>query len=522
MVVNTIKEIKIVQVNLHHSIAATATLVQRAKDQVYCPPKEDLHHTLEELENSLLIPHDRVLITGDFNSKSPVWGSDIEDERGRQLMEFVLSKGLAIVNDEDTIPTFEGSQGRSWVDITISDPELLENIFKWQVDVEPTNSDHNSIAFSLYTDRKITKKKNRRFNLEKISILSLRTFLQKEIGNRELDIDADLDIEVEEFVSKIFTACTNSAKSHLATPRKQKWWDKSLEILRSQVRRAKRKMYQARLPNDRKFLRSRFKKIEGEFKFQLLKAKREGRSDTCEEITTTQPFGVHFDIAKNPDRRHFQLSAVQRPDGSLTSTTEEALQELLDFHFPTDNFQDSPAHAAIRSQSKVPPLTPDDPPFSRPEIEAAVKNIRSKKAPGPDGLFGDIIKEAFKENQQYVSDLFNACLTKGYFPQKWKKADLVLFNKSNKKDTDPAAFRPICLSDALGKILDRLTTQRIFHHLLKHNKISAHQYGFTPGRSAPEAIILLKDWIATARSQKNTVRSFHWMSRVHSVGYGGL
>ncbi|GBL82181.1 Retrovirus-related Pol polyprotein from type-1 retrotransposable element R1, partial [Araneus ventricosus] len=476
MVVNTIKEIKFVQVNLHHSIAATATLVQRAKDQcisiacvqemhqvkstlvgipskcklfttkrtslkagiicfnpdlpimkvfsanntvgatlpyrgkilliltVYCPPKEELRHTLEELENSLLIPHDRVLITGDFNSKSPVWGSDIEDERGRQLMEFVLSKGLAIVNEEDTIPTFEGAQGRSWVDLTISDPELLENIFKWQVDIEPTNSDHNSIAFSL-------------------------TSLQKEIGNRELGTFADLDEEVEDYVSKITAACTNSAKSQLASPKKQKWWDKSLEILRSQVRRAKRKMYQARLPEDRKYLRSRFKKIEGEFKFQLLKAKREGWSDTCEEVTTTQPFGVHFDIAKNPDRRHFQLSAVQRSDGSLTSTTEEALHVLLDFHFPTDNFQDSPAQATIRSHSKTPPLTQDDPPFSTSEIEAAVKNVRSKKAPGPDGLFGDIIKEAYKANPHYVSDLFNACLSKGHFPKKWKKADLVLFNK---------------------------------------------------------------------------------------------
>ncbi|GBM96071.1 hypothetical protein AVEN_111461-1 [Araneus ventricosus] len=39
-------------------------------------------------------------------------------------------------------------------------------------------------------------------------------------------------------------------------------------------------------------------------------------------------------------------------------------------------------------------------------------------------------------------------------------------------------------------------------HLLKHNKISAHQYGFTPARSAPQAIIQLKDWIAIARSQK--------------------
>ncbi|GBN63114.1 hypothetical protein AVEN_138110-1 [Araneus ventricosus] len=88
-----------------------ATLPYRGKNlliiNVYCPPKEELQHTLDELENCLMLPHDTVLITGDFNSKSPEWGSDIEDERGRQLMEFVLSKGLAIVNEEDTIPTFE-------------------------------------------------------------------------------------------------------------------------------------------------------------------------------------------------------------------------------------------------------------------------------------------------------------------------------------------------------------------------------------------------------------------------------
>ncbi|GBL72655.1 hypothetical protein AVEN_127905-1 [Araneus ventricosus] len=111
---------------------------------VYCPPKEDLYHTLAELETCFMLPYDRVLLTGDFNSKSPVWGSDVEDERGRQLMEFVLSKGQAIVNEEDTIPTFEGSRGRSWVDITISDPLLLDNIFKWKVDLEPTCSDHKA------------------------------------------------------------------------------------------------------------------------------------------------------------------------------------------------------------------------------------------------------------------------------------------------------------------------------------------------------------------------------------------
>ncbi|GBM04605.1 hypothetical protein AVEN_75568-1 [Araneus ventricosus] len=392
MDVNSFQELKFVQVNLHHSIAATTSLVERAKDQkisvacvqemyqveskpvgipshcklfvtqreklkagiivlhpdlsvmkvftatntvgvsfpyrgmnlllitVYCPPKEDLYHTLAELQTCLMLPYDRVLLTGDFNSKSPVWGSDVEDERGRQLMEFVLSKGLAIVNEEDTIPTFDGSRGRSWVDIIISDPLLLDNIFKWKVDLEPTCSGHNSISFSLYTG-KTKPRKHRRFNLKNINILSLRSSLHSEIGNRVLAHATDLDREVEDYVTKITSACKNSVQVRQPLSKKQRWWDRNLEILRSQVRRAKKKMYQARLPNDRKFLRQKFKKIKGEYKFKLLQAKREGWADTCEEVTTEQPFGVHFDVAKCPDRRHLQLSAVTKQDGSLASTT---------------------------------------------------------------------------------------------------------------------------------------------------------------------------------------------------------
>ncbi|GBM78144.1 Retrovirus-related Pol polyprotein from type-1 retrotransposable element R1 [Araneus ventricosus] len=167
----------------------------------------------------------------------------------------------------------------------------------------------------------------------------------------------------------------------------------------------------------------------------------------------------------------------------------------------SDLIQNSPLHAKLRQLIKIPPSTSNDSLFSATEIEAAFKNIRSKKTPGPDGLFGDIVKEAYHTNKTYMLDLFNACLEHGHFPSRWKNADLVMFNKANKKDTYPAVFHPICLLDALGNILDRLVTQRIFHHLLKNKKISDRQFGFTPGRSAPEAILHLKDWISIARSQ---------------------
>ncbi|GBN91934.1 hypothetical protein AVEN_235984-1 [Araneus ventricosus] len=191
-----------VQLNLHHSIAATSNILQRAKDQnlsilslqelyqvgaspkcfpdyvqlytsereklkcglamfnpslsamkvfsginvvgvvirvrgknilvisCYGPPKENINELLEELDECLTFTHDHLLLTGDFNAKSPLWGGSIEDERGRQLLEFILSKGLAVVNEEDSPPTFDGGRGMSWVDITFSDPGLLQDILK--------------------------------------------------------------------------------------------------------------------------------------------------------------------------------------------------------------------------------------------------------------------------------------------------------------------------------------------------------------------------------------------------------
>ncbi|GBO04156.1 Retrovirus-related Pol polyprotein from type-1 retrotransposable element R1 [Araneus ventricosus] len=288
-----------------------------------------------------------------------------------------------------------------------------------------------------------------------------------------------------------------------------------------------------------------------------------------------------------PNKRQFQLNAVRKEDGSLTTTIEEALHELLRYHFPDDDHQDSPAQADIRRNCRIPPSSPDDPPFSplevktavaeirskkapdpdglygdvikavfainpnflvdlfncclergyfpkrwrtaqlvlfnkpkkddmdpsafRPiydppfsplEVKTAVGEIRSKKAPGPDGLYGDVIKAAFAINPNYLVDLFNCCLERGYFPKIWRTAQLVLFNKPKKDDMDPSAFRPICLLDALGKVLDKLVTKRLYFHLLSHQHLHGMQFGFMPGKSATDAVLELKSWIHTARAEE--------------------
>ncbi|GBO26513.1 Retrovirus-related Pol polyprotein from type-1 retrotransposable element R1 [Araneus ventricosus] len=186
---------------------------------------------------------------------------------------------------------------------------------------------------------------------------------------------------------------------------------------------------------------------------------------------------------------NIQAMEIEKQDGTKSSSTQEAIEELLNFHFPEDQGQDSPSQFRIRQASRIPPLSPEDPPFSAPEVNAAFHNLKSKKAPGPDGLYGDDVKEAYASNPHYFRDLFNICLSKGHFPGRWKRAQVVMLNKKNKQDQDPSAYRPICLLEALGKVLDKLITQRVFFHLLSNNLLHTNQFGFMPGRSAPDAIL---------------------------------
>ncbi|GBM32828.1 hypothetical protein AVEN_216533-1 [Araneus ventricosus] len=42
---------------------------------IYSPPSEDISITLQQIEDCLTIPHDGVILAGDFNAKSPIWGA---------------------------------------------------------------------------------------------------------------------------------------------------------------------------------------------------------------------------------------------------------------------------------------------------------------------------------------------------------------------------------------------------------------------------------------------------------------
>lgn len=85
----------------------------------------------------------------------------------------------------------------------------------------------------------------------------------------------------------------------------------------------------------------------------------------------------------------------------------------------------------------------------------------------------------------------NDCLGALVFPPRWKKARLVLIRKGPDKPPDaPSSYRPICMLDTTGKLLERLLLQRLEKHLDEHggNKRAPNQFGFRKGISTESAV----------------------------------
>ena len=111
-------------------------------------PIEKLEHVLESMQRDL----NRVkplVIAGDLNSKSPIWGSPIEDARGRLVADWLAQNGLLVAN-HGTEPTFVRRQCRSYLDVTLGNAKAIQKLSNWRVIAEKENlSDHQTIMFEM-------------------------------------------------------------------------------------------------------------------------------------------------------------------------------------------------------------------------------------------------------------------------------------------------------------------------------------------------------------------------------------
>ena len=113
--------------------------------------------------------------------------------------------------------------------------------------------------------------------------------------------------------------------------------------------------------------------------------------------------------------------------------------------------------------------------FTLEELKRAGGRLKARTAPGIDGVPNEILKE---------------------------------LRKGNKPLGDPSSYRPICLLDTMGKLLEELILQRLQTLLVGENGLSENQFGFRKGRSTVDAIQAVVNIATNARKGTGKRKGF--------------
>ncbi|CAB0039551.1 unnamed protein product [Trichogramma brassicae] len=142
-----------------------------------------------------------------------------------------------------------------------------------------------------------------------------------------------------------------------------------------------------------------------------------------------------------------------------------------------------------RAEEPIPAVTLE-------ELKGAQSRIKERSAPGPDGIPNSALKIAIATRPDIFLRVYTMCLETGVFPSGWKRQRLVLLPKPGKPPDEPSSYRPLCMLDTAGKILERIICDRLEAFTERPGGLSERQYGFRKGRSTMDAI---EDVVSAAR-----------------------
>jgi hypothetical protein len=177
---------------------------------------------------------------------------------------------------------------------------------------------------------------------------------------------------------------------------------------------------------------------------------------------------------------------------------------MMDYFIPEDSESSDGAHHKRTRQLITEPMhTTDDILFRTLEIKVALEKFDPRIAPGEDALNSNVLLQVLRNFPTFVTEIYNACLQRGHFPNYWKRSIIQPIVKPGKEGLNEVTkCRPISLINTGVKLLEKLLIDRINHHL--HTELlNRNQYGFIPQKSTVDAEMTAKHYALSHIQQRN-------------------
>ncbi|KAI8509624.1 hypothetical protein Bbelb_120520 [Branchiostoma belcheri] len=149
--------------------------------------------------------------------------------------------------------------------------------------------------------------------------------------------------------------------------------------------------------------------------------------------------------------------------------------------------------------SYLPSLQP--PTVSVWEVYRKLQQVKVRKAAGPDGIPGKLIREFAFELSVPLADVINSSLQQGSVPEEWKNATVIPLPKT--KPPSIKELRPISLTSLLSKVAENFICQWTLTDILP--RIDTQQFGGIKGRSTTHCLLDMTHTMFKACDKPNTI-----------------
>lgn len=488
----------------------------------YISPNIDLEGFemfLKDLDVSVRRGSGEAIIAGDFNSKSRSWGCPTTNRRGAAMDVFIASLSLVILNVGGSYTCRRGDGG-SIVDLTLATEGVASRITDWQVlSSTVTLSDHDYITYVIETSpRKIEKVRPLGWSVRALNP-TIFSWVMESIDSHSLCAEdmAGAVVSQVQGVCDVVLPRRSSARGRVPVY----WWSQEIAEIRRRCQAARRAVTRARgrdLAADVvQRLVYEFKAAKKELSMAIRASKKRCWQELCDAVER-DPFGRAYKIVTGKIIGRNRIPELEK-EGRMSAIVEGLFPPSVE-----EFGYDSPLAY---------PLGRDGGPFRMEELDVAIKSLRGGKAPGPDGIGNEVVKATYHADPSGLLRLYNSCRAEGVFPSRWKVARLILLRKDGKPLDRPSSYRPICLIDCFGKVLEKLIVQRLNRHIEETGCLSGNQYGFRRGRSTVDAMKELttrvdrqlgrgKFCLAVSLDISNAFNTANWGAILEAMGSRGF
>ncbi|UYV79312.1 hypothetical protein LAZ67_17002102 [Cordylochernes scorpioides] len=386
------------------------------------------------------------------------------------------------------------------IDLTISNRHSLKLVNNWQT-FELTNiSDHVTVSFDINVNLDITNNQQKstwKFSEKKADwSLFSNTISKQEVRRLENDVkkverETDIDMVVDRLSDIILEAAYQSLEvksSNFTFDTGIKWWNKELEQKKKYFHYVRNRYF-----HHKAISVNEYKSVRNKYKNSIRKAKRNSWRDFIEENGSNNPFGNDYRTLKKLCSSN-QQKGLPIIEQAPVDSKETLIKDLINELIPDDTtISDTAHHTSIRNYT--PNFTNSNScKIHKKEIEEIIDKINVNKAPGPDNISNNMIKNAFQLILPILHSIFNKCIQIGYFPKKWKTAALKIIAKPGKTNYESAkSYRPISLLSNFSKILEKILKNKIYEFYIQNNLLSSRQHGFIKSKSTITALNTIID-----------------------------